>query len=1438
MYNNGGYGQQQQPQQQYGNQYGSSGIAPQQTGYIQPQYGQLGAQQTGFQGSYQQPPNTSFQSQPLQSYQQQQQQPLYAQQTGFIGGNQYNQPQPQQVPQPLVSQPTGYTSAAQNVEKNTELKIPNIRLSFISSQDQLKYEDLFRSAVSKGSNSLSADAARDILMRSNLQPTQLARIWELSDLNKSGQLLFPEFALALHLINVGLSGKPIPQLLDPSTKSEVEGFVDAINFSVPDEEERKPKTPFDNLQPQSTVNQLSGLQFQQPGSTSFGQPLQPQSTGYQPLQQQATGYRPLQPQSTGYQPLQSQSTGYQPLQPQSTGYQPLQPQSTGYQLLQPQRTGFTTLQNQLAGFSQPTGPIPSLPPTSFNNFQPLQTQSTGFQGLLPQPTGAPQLLQAQKTGVGNNPYFQSGLLAPQKTGGFQNINQIQNYNHEQEFIKPQEKQLFSSIFDTYDKKKQNRLDAKTSAEIFRKSGLNRSELEKVWNLVTPNDESYLSKESFSLGMWLIYRKLNGHELPNRLPQSLLPESTQILDSVKNSLKLQPSGQSSSGFGNNFKNNDSDINYSKNRVKGTTDVDLIKAQIEHKQSLLESLNQENDSLKSTLAQGSSNGDDLKAIEDLKSQIKALPFGNNLEKLQLKDKLSNLTSRVPELIREISRIDNEITNSRIELYKIKHPSSIIGSGPNGEVTEADKRKAKNKALLNQRMAALTGKAVADSVDFDQEQKQFEAEVSQIRQSNKETQEIIYDIEKTIKDLSEAAQRTLNSNIDSTEYKKFELGLGVDNEVAELIKGLRISSFPSKPTATYINNSASPPVSASPTPVVPQKPQGSETVSGSSTPDSYSSYKTPEDRASYIKEQAKKRMNERLAKFGLSRSKSGQAVPTASPTSEPTVPKVETPEIKAPQPVIATPVAQAPALPEPVVESPAVQTPIDSPQLKSASSAPAVVKAPEPTNKKKLGKEARLAELRRQLEEAENEGEESDEDADVVEPKAQTTYSPQVVKAAAPPPPPQSRQTFVAQPPAKVESSAASVELPSKSVDASQQHHDSNPFAKNLAVSSNNPFGKPSVAKTAEPPKPLAPPPVADLKQIEAQRKAQSGANDDDDDGWSSDDGDRNADDDEDVPNRQGAAHLAGLLFSGMGPARTNSSSQLPTPKQETPQLTPAAEPVPIAAPIPSVSSPSVEAPRSIQPIAPQIPTVEDAAPAEVYTPPVPTAAPLPTVQAPVPVAEPVIEDASYEDENNDEFYTPEPESQPELESVPQLSSYEQVSDVPPPLPETSAPAPPPLPETSAPPPPPLPDVLAPPAPSIPIEDNYAAPPSLPEFDAPPPPPPQNEAFFSPDQPQQAPPLPEFSAPPPPPLPEVSAPPPPPLPETSAPPPPPLPFASAPAPPPLPQGSAPPPPPPAPAPPAPAPPAFAASAPSAPAPAIGGGLPFLAEIQKRRDDSNVVE
>jgi hypothetical protein len=153
---------------------------------MQPQFTGYPGQPQGFgqqQAQAQQPQFTGYPGQ-----QQQFQQPQAPQQQQFQTGAPQQQ---QQAPaQPQRPQPTGMTSSqmADSFRGSSSAssipppvpakssKIPSIRLSFITAQDQAKFEQLFKSAVGS-SQALSGDQARDLLMRSKLSGDALGHIW-------------------------------------------------------------------------------------------------------------------------------------------------------------------------------------------------------------------------------------------------------------------------------------------------------------------------------------------------------------------------------------------------------------------------------------------------------------------------------------------------------------------------------------------------------------------------------------------------------------------------------------------------------------------------------------------------------------------------------------------------------------------------------------------------------------------------------------------------------------------------------------------------------------------------------------------------------------------------------------------------------------------------------------------------------------------------------------------------------------------------------------------------------------------------------------------------------------------------------------------------------------------------------------------------------------
>lgn len=181
--------QQQQPPMTLQNQYtgfgGSSG--PQGISSAPP----VPSIPSQYQQQFQQQPQ---QHQPQPPAQQQQPQPpqfQFSQPTGF-SPNQMNPvapPPPASAPAPAPAQKpqaTGFTQMAASFQTGQPTaaptpqktnKIPNIRLSFITAQDQSKFETLFQTSVGDGGTTMSGDKARDLLLRSRLDGDTLSQIW-------------------------------------------------------------------------------------------------------------------------------------------------------------------------------------------------------------------------------------------------------------------------------------------------------------------------------------------------------------------------------------------------------------------------------------------------------------------------------------------------------------------------------------------------------------------------------------------------------------------------------------------------------------------------------------------------------------------------------------------------------------------------------------------------------------------------------------------------------------------------------------------------------------------------------------------------------------------------------------------------------------------------------------------------------------------------------------------------------------------------------------------------------------------------------------------------------------------------------------------------------------------------------------------------------------
>ena len=771
----------------------------------------------------------------------------------------------------------------------------------------------------------------------------------LSDTTKSGQLLFPEFALAMYLCNLKLVGKELPVSLPEKIQNEVSSMVDIISFGVPDD---RPAPP-----PRSNAPNFNAP-TQQNLVPSIQQP-QPQASNSQLLSQ-------ITSQPTGF------AAQYIPPQPTGiAGQQPgFAPQPSGFQQ---QQTGFQ--QNpQATGFQGARPPMPPMPTGFGSNLSPSHTGNQMAMPLNAQPTGRPGqwgLVNAPASGLPNIDLLQQRMM-PQvgREGGYTTAG-LSGSATVPWAVTKDEKKIYDGLFKAWDGFNKGFIGGDVAIEVMGQSGLPKPDLEKIWTLSDPGNKGRLDMDEFAVAMHLIYRKLNGYPVPNQLPPELVPPSTRnfssSIDTVKSLLSqdaeqrktsgsfLQPQKTGVSYLKNHsfrtdsngitpgrkdatiFRNNDDDVGYrssarrrvggggrtpspaqstspSSERSSDELSIEQMRKKIREKQVLLDAIDFKDEN--AAEEDDAFDRRDRREAEDLYRRIRRMQedidshpestfrdVDSGAERRAMKRQLQRLTDRLPELASQVRKIERNISDSKLELFRLKdakaHPgsaSTVVGTGPGGTVTEGDRLKARAKAMMLQRSAALTGKsAPAGADDGDAAARRLEEESSKNKTEREQNERMIKDVEDSVRDFSRSLEDTLaQGSEDSTsehERRRWEDGLGVEDEVRDFIFDLQRSSQAARVRhedtgrgrasneSRNINRQDS---SRDLTPTNKDRNASYQDKPGPSASPapaaggSYSSYKTGEDRAAFIKQQAEQRMAERLAALGLKPpTKSGESI-----------------------------------------------------------------------------------------------------------------------------------------------------------------------------------------------------------------------------------------------------------------------------------------------------------------------------------------------------------------------------------------------------------------------------------------------------------------------------------------------------------------------------------------------------------------------------------
>lgn len=687
-------------------------------------------------------------------------------------------------------------------------------------------------------------------MRSKLPGSDLSKIWVLSDSTKSGQLFFPEFALAMYLCNLRLTGRDIPNTLPETIKNEVSSMVDIISFDVPDTQpQQTPRTNVPSFDAPLLENKSTPPVVQQP------QPQQPSNT--QLLNQ-------LTAQPTGFFP---QPTGMQ--QPQQTGF-PGQNQS---QFLQPQQTSFMT-NPQATGYSGPRPPMPPMPTGFGSNLSPAQTGVLAAQptGLTAQPTGMPGqwgFINTPAQGLPNIEAMKQQLMPqPGREGGF-NMSNLSGNATVAWAITKEEKKIYDDLFRAWDGFHKGFISGETAIEIMGQSGLNRKDLERIWTLADPHNRGRLNMDEFAVAMHLIYRALNGYPVPSRLPPELIPPSTRHLNdsigTVKSLLSqdaesrkatgafLQPqkTGVSylkdhsfrggagpTSGFGRKdatmFKNNDAAAGYrssARRRVGNDArtpspaassqtsegeelSVDQLRKKIRETKVMLDAVDFQDENRAED--DEALDRQDRREAESLMDRIRRVQddidthpnasfreLDSGAERRALRRQLQSFEDQVPQVASDVRRIEREIAEAKLELFRIQDAkanpsgaSNIVGTGPGGAVTEADRIKARARARMQARAAELAGRPAPAAADDDgQAARRLEAENANVKAERERHDTMTREVEESVRDFTRSLEDSLREEGQNStrehEKRRWEDALGVEVFIRDFIYDLARSS-----------------------------------------------------------------------------------------------------------------------------------------------------------------------------------------------------------------------------------------------------------------------------------------------------------------------------------------------------------------------------------------------------------------------------------------------------------------------------------------------------------------------------------------------------------------------------------------------------------------------------------------------------------------------
>ena len=407
-------------------------------------------------------------------------------------------------------------------------------------------------------------------------------------------------------------------------------------------------------------------------------------------------------------------------------------------------------------------------------------------------------------------------------------------------------------------------------------------------MADPNNQGKLNVDEFSVAMHLIYRKLNGYDVPTHLPTELIPPSTRELKETVSDLKksilhdiaqkrgirnfssspslsppaartsrarsVSPSRKpakekyvdddnketayvsSARRMGPDRSRSGVTPTASKSssygyRGKQTRISDLRKDVAKQKQRIKE-LEEEAVARKAT-PYSELSYTEQKDIDEIKTKVRELQNeivrSGGDEGGQLWDKYTARTSELAEsaeqeksleseiqylidtavrgLVRQLRETEDDLAEKKKQAAKNKaakasaSPSlDIVGTGPNGEITENDKIRAKAKAMVAARMGKITGKTstvdvTAELEAIEEERLAFISHADSVAASLAEMEDAVNAIRMETSLLGLDIRKHEKDQRAIEERRRFESGEGVAADLKEFIQQVSFETATAK-------------------------------------------------------------------------------------------------------------------------------------------------------------------------------------------------------------------------------------------------------------------------------------------------------------------------------------------------------------------------------------------------------------------------------------------------------------------------------------------------------------------------------------------------------------------------------------------------------------------------------------------------------------------